>query len=137
MYPKEIVLPLKNELIEHGFEDLSTPEKVESFLKKTGTSLIVVNSVCGCAAGTCRPGVIMSIINSEKKPDNLGTSFAGFDIEAINTLRQNLLPYPPSSPAIAFFKDGQLVEFIERHQMEGRPAQIIANFLSAMYNKHV
>lgn len=136
MYPKEIVLPLKNELIEHGFEDLNSPELLLEFLNRKGTGLIVINSVCGCAAGTCRPGVIMGILNSEKKPTHLGTCFAGFDIEAVQVLREHLLPYPPSSPAIAFFKDGELIEFIERHLIEARPAQIIAESLIEIFNKN-
>ena len=136
MYPKEIVLPLKNELIEHGFEDLSSPELLLAFLQRKGTSIIVINSVCGCAAGTCRPGVIMSILNSEKKPTHLGTCFAGFDIDAVQLLRQHLLPYPPSSPAIAFFKDGQMTHFIERHLIEARPAQLIAESLIDIYTKN-
>ena len=86
----------------------------------------MINSVCGCSAGSARRVLLMAVANSEKKPDYLTTSFAGFDIEAVKTLRQHLLPYPPSSPSIALFKNGQLVHFIERHQIEGRPAQMIA-----------
>jgi putative YphP/YqiW family bacilliredoxin len=132
MYPEEIVMPMKEELTEHGFSELLTPSEVEAQLTQPGTTLVMINSVCGCSAGSARPGVLMAIANTSKKPDHLATSFAGFDIDAIKTLRQHLLPYPPSSPAIALFKDGQLVHFIERHQIEGRPAQVIArNLISA------
>ena len=96
----------------------------------------MINSVCGCSAGSARPGVLMAIANSEKKPDHLTTTFAGFDIEAVNKIREHLLPYPPSSPAIALFKDGQLVHMIERHQIEGRPAQIIAHNLIASFKEY-
>jgi len=132
MYPQEIVIPMKEELTENGFSELLSSVEVETQLAKEGTTLIMINSVCGCSAGTARPGVLMAIANATAKPDFLTTSFAGFDMEAINTLRQHLLPYPPSSPAIALFKNGQLVHFIERHQIEGRPAQVIArNLISA------
>ena len=96
----------------------------------------IVNSVCGCPAGTARPGVLMAVHNAEKKPDHLTTSFAGYDTEAVQTLRQHLKPYPPSSPAIALFKDGELVHFIERHQIEGRSAQMIASNLISAFNQH-
>ena len=104
--------------------------------QQEGTTLVMINSVCGCSAGTARPGVIMAVMNANKKPDHLATSFAGFDIEAVQTLRQHLMPYPPSSPAIALFKDGQLVHFIERHQIEGRPAQMIANNLINAFDQY-
>ena len=117
MYPEEIVQPMKEELTENGFKELLSSTDVEAQLKEKGTTLVMINSVCGCSAGSARPGVLMAVTNSNKKPDHLVTSFAGFDIEAIQTLRQHLLPYPPSSPAIALFKDGELVHFIERHQI--------------------
>jgi len=126
MYPAELVMPMKAELTDKGFEELLTTEKVEETLKKEGTTLVFINSVCGCSAGTARPGVLMAVANSEKKPDRLTTSFAGFDGDAVKQIRTHLLPYPPSSPAIALFKDGQLVHIIERHMIEGRPAQMIA-----------
>jgi putative YphP/YqiW family bacilliredoxin len=129
MYPAEIVQPMKEELTENGFTELSNRQEVEEQLKQQGTTLVMINSVCGCSAGSARPGVLMAVMNASKKPDHLTTSFAGFDIEAVQTIRQHLMPYPPSSPAIALFKDGQLVHFIERHQIEGRPAQMIANNL--------
>jgi putative YphP/YqiW family bacilliredoxin len=136
MYPAEIVQPMKEELTDNGFEELLTSSEVEDQLKRSGTTLVMVNSVCGCAAGLARPGVLMAVANSSKKPDFLTTSFAGFDLEAVNKIREHLLPYPPSSPAIALFKDGQLVHMIERHQIEGRPAQLIAQNLIAAFNEY-
>lgn len=136
MYPKEIVIPMKEELTDFGFEELLTPQQVDSAVEQKGTTLVMINSVCGCSAGSARPGVLMAVSNAAKKPDHLTTSFAGFDIDAIKKLREHLLPYPPSSPAIALFKDGQLVHFIERHQIEGRPAQLIAGNLIAAFEEH-
>ena len=136
MYPAEIVLPMKAELTEGGFEDMSTAASVDAAIAQKGTTLVVVNSVCGCAAGSCRPGVLMAVHNASKKPDHLATSFAGFDVEAVNKVREHLLPYPPSSPAIALFKDGNLVSIVERHQIEGRPAQVIAQHLMSEFEKH-
>ena len=136
MYPEEIVIPMKEELTEHGFIELLTANEVEDQLSKKGTTLVMINSVCGCSAGSARPGVILAVLNSDKKPDHLTTSFAGFDIEAVRKLREHLLPYPPSSPAIALFKDGQLVHFIERHMIEGRSAQMIAHNLIAAFDAY-
>ncbi|PUZ24309.1 putative bacilliredoxin, YphP/YqiW family [Chitinophaga costaii] len=136
MYPAELVLPMKAELTDHGFEELLTVEKVDQTLKESGTTLVMINSVCGCSAGSARPGVLMAVSHSEKKPDRLTTAFAGFDTEAVKQVRQHLLPYPPSSPAIALFKDGKLVHFIERHMIEGRPAQMIASNLEAAFNEY-
>ena len=136
MYPREIVIPMKEELTEHGFNELLSPAQVEDQLSKEGTTLVMINSVCGCSAGSARPGVLMAVANATQKPDFLATSFAGFDVEAVQTLRQHLLPYPPSSPAIALFKNGQLVHFIERHQIEGRPAQMIAQNLIDAFEQH-
>lgn len=127
---------MKEELTEHGFTELLTANEVEDQLSKKGTTLVMINSVCGCSAGSARPGVILAVLNSDKKPDHLATSFAGFDIDAVRKLREHLLPYPPSSPAIALFKDGQLVHFIERHQIEGRPAQMIASNLISAFEQH-
>ena len=134
MYPEEIVLPMKQELTVNGFEDLSTVEKVNAFLAKKGTSLLVVNSVCGCAAGGARPGIIGSLSN-EKTPDNLGTVFAGFDIEATKVARETMLPFPPSSPSIALFKDGELVHMLERHHIEGHSPEMIAENLRSAYDE--
>ena len=136
MYPEQIVVPMKEELTENGFNELLTPEAVDTQLASKGTTLVMINSVCGCSAGSARPGVLMAVHNASKKPDSLTTSFAGFDIAAVNKLREHLLPYPPSSPAIALFKDGNLVHFIERHQIEGRPAQMIAQNLMAAFEEY-
>ena len=136
MYPAEIVTPMKEELTDNGFQELLTSQEVDSQLQKTGTTLVMVNSVCGCSAGSARPGVLMAVANSPKKPDYLTTSFAGFDMEAVSKIREHLLPYPPSSPSIALFKDGRLVHMIERHQIEGRPAQLIAHNLIAAFGEY-
>ncbi len=136
MYPEEIVIPMKEELTDNGFSELLTAADVEAQLSKEGTTLVMINSVCGCSAGSARPGVLMAVANAKEKPDYITTSFAGFDIEAVKTLRQHLAPYPPSSPAIALFKNGQLVHFIERHQIEGRSAQVIANNLVGAFEEH-
>ena len=136
MYPEEIVLPMKAELTDYGFDEMQTATEVEEQLKKEGTTLVMINSVCGCSAGTARPGVLMAVANSPKKPERLTTSFAGFDVEAVQGIRQHLMPYPPSSPAIALFKDGKLVHFIERHNIEGRSAQMIAGNLQAAFEEY-
>lgn len=136
MYPEEIVLPMKEELTENGFTELLTPGEVDDQLQKKGTTLVMVNSVCGCSAGSARPGVLMAVHHTGKKPDYLTTTFAGFDMEAVRKVREHLLPYPPSSPAIALFKDGKLVHMIERHQIEGRPAQMIAQNLVAAFDQY-
>lgn len=136
MYPAEIVQPMKEELTENGFTEMMTKDEVEEQLKKQGTTLVMINSVCGCSAGTARPGVLMAVANASSKPDYLTTSFAGFDTDAVRSIREHLMPYPPSSPAIALFKDGQLVHFIERHQIEGRSAQMIANNLISAFDQH-
>ena len=135
MYPAEIVLPMKAELTDSGFDEMVSAAEVNDTLQKEGTTLVVINSVCGCAAGTCRPGVLMAVQNAGKLPDRLATSFAGFDIEAVNAVRSKMLPYPPSSPAIALFKDGELVSMVERHQIEGRPAQVIAQHLISVFDE--
>lgn len=126
MYPEQIVSPMKAELTSQGFTELLSPVDVDNTLKKEGTTLLMINSVCGCSAGTARPGVIMAVKNSSKVPDRLTTSFAGFDVDAVKQARSYLLPYPPSSPAIALLKDGKVVHMIERHNIEGRSAQMIA-----------
>lgn len=136
MYPEQIVIPMKEELTENGFKEMLTAADVENTLNAKGTTLVMINSVCGCSAGTARPGVLMAVKNADKKPDNITTSFAGFDIEAVNAVRQHLMPYPPSSPAIALFKDGELVHMIERHMIEGRSAQMIADNLSGAFNTY-
>ena len=136
MYPIEIVQPMKEELTEQGFQELLTPQQVEEQLNKEGTTLVMINSVCGCSAGTARPGLLMAVQNATKKPDYLATSFAGFDTDAVQALRQRMMPYPPSSPSIALFKNGELVHFIERHQIEGRSAQMIANNLVSAFDHY-
>jgi len=136
MYPADIVIPMKEELPENGFSELKTPEEVINQLDQKGTTLVMINSVCGCSAGTARPGVLMAVANAAKKPEHLTTSFAGFDIDAVRTLRERLLPYPPSSPSVALFKDGQLVHMIERHHIEGRSAQMIAHNLIAAFDEY-
>lgn len=136
MYPEEIVIPMKEELTENGFSELLTADAVEKALAVKGTTLVMINSVCGCSAGTARPGVLMAVKNASKRPDHITTSFAGFDIDAVRKLREHLLPYPPSSPAIALFKDGQLVHFIERHNIEGRSAKMIADNLVGAFDQH-
>jgi putative YphP/YqiW family bacilliredoxin len=136
MYPADIVIPMKEELTENGFSELKTPEEVINQLDQKGTTLVMINSVCGCSAGTARPGVLMAVANASKKPEHLTTSFAGFDIDAVRTLRERLLPYPPSSPSVALFKDGQLVHMIERHHIEGRSAQMIAHNLIAAFDEY-
>lgn len=135
MYPPELVQPMKEDLTNVGFEQLTTPDQVDETIKNsTGSLLVVVNSVCGCAAGNMRPGVKLSLDNA-KVPSNLTTVFAGVDGEATNQARKYFLPYPPSSPSIALFKDGKLVHFLERHHIEGGTAQMIADNLSAAYNE--
>jgi len=134
MYPESIVLPMKGELISAGFEDLTTPDAVNAAINSKGTTLVVVNSVCGCAAGAARPGVKLSLTGS-KNPDKIATVFAGFDTEAVMEARKHFAPYPPSSPAIALFKDGKLVHFVERHHIEGRSAQMIADNLKMAFEE--
>lgn len=136
MYPTEIVAPMKAEMTENGFKELLTPAEVDEVMQKNGTTLLFINSVCGCSAGTARPGVIMAVQNAAKKPDNIVTSFAGYDNEAVKQARTYLMPYPPSSPCIALLKDGQVVHIIERHNIEGRPAQMIAANLQQMFDQY-
>jgi len=136
MYPQELVIPMKEELTDNGFNEMLTAADVNKVIEDKGTALVVINSVCGCSAGTARPGVLLAVHNSAKKPDHLSTSFAGFDVEAVKQIREHLLPYPPSSPAIALFKNGQLVHFIERHMIEGRSAQMIAENLIGAFEQH-
>lgn len=135
MYPPELVKPMQAELENAGFTSLHTAQEVEAALKKEGTTLVVVNSVCGCAAGTARPGAVISL-QFDKKPNNLVTVFAGVDSEATAKARENMIPFPPSSPAIALFKDGVLVHMLERHHIEGRPAEVIASNLAGAYEEY-
>jgi putative YphP/YqiW family bacilliredoxin len=134
MYPASIVLPMKAELVNVGFEDLTTPDAVTSAINSKGTVLVIVNSVCGCAAGAARPAVKLAV-SGAKRPDRITTVFAGFDTEAVAEARKHFAPYPPSSPSIALFKDGKLVHFIERHHIEGRSAQMIADNLKMAFDE--
>ena len=135
MYPEQLVAPMKEDLIKVGFKQLFTPSEVDASIPdSSGTVLVVVNSVCGCAAGNMRPGVKLSLSNG-KVPANLTTVFAGVDGEAVAQARKYFLPYPPSSPSIALFKDGELVHFLERHHIEGGTAQMIADNLAEAYNE--
>jgi len=135
MYPEELVKPMRADLATAGFEELYTGTAVEDALKKEGTTLVVVNSVCGCAAANARPGAKLSLQNS-KTPNHLVTVFAGVDKEAVDVARNHMVPFPPSSPSMALFKDGELVHMIERHHIEGRPAELIAENLMEAYNEH-
>jgi putative YphP/YqiW family bacilliredoxin len=134
MYPEDLVKPMKAELTSAGFEELYSAEAVENAIKKEGTTFVVVNSVCGCAARNARPGAKMSLKN-DKKPNQLITVFAGVDREAVEAARKLMFPYPPSSPSMALFKDGELVHMLERHHIEGRPADMIAENLKDAFNE--
>ena len=135
MYPADIVKPMREELTTLGFEELFSAAHVDDALAKKGTSLVVVNSVCGCAAANARPAVRMSL-GQDKTPDHLFTVFAGVDQEATTAARAQMVPFPPSSPSIALFKDGELVHMIERHHIEGRSADMIAENLQSAYDEH-
>ncbi|MGC6479180.1 MAG: BrxA/BrxB family bacilliredoxin [Flavobacteriaceae bacterium] len=135
MYPPELVKPMREELTAVGFSELFSAAEVESTLAKEGTTLVVVNSICGCAAANARPGVRFSLTN-DNTPDQLVTVFAGVDVESTNAARDRMLPFPPSSPSIALFKNGELVHMIERHHIEGRPAELIAENLKGAYDTH-
>ncbi|MCH8233463.1 MAG: BrxA/BrxB family bacilliredoxin [Bacteroidetes bacterium] len=136
MYSDELVAPMRTDLTELGFLELKTAEDVDNHLKEhSGTTLLVINSVCGCAAGAARPAIKIALANSGKKPDTLATVFAGVDQEATTKAREYTLPYPPSSPSIALFKDGELVHFLERHHIEGRNAEMIANHLIGVFDE--
>ncbi|MEH6513964.1 BrxA/BrxB family bacilliredoxin [Maribacter arcticus] len=134
MYPAELVKPMRDDLASAGFEELYTADAVANAIKKEGTTLVVVNSVCGCAAANARPAAKMSLQN-DKKPDYAVTVFAGVDKEAVDAARNLMIPFPPSSPSMALFKDGELVHMIERHHIEGRPAEMIAQNLAQAYDE--
>ena len=135
MYPPELVAPMKSELTEVGFEELLTPDAVDKAITSEGTTFVLINSVCGCAAANARPAARIAVTN-DKRPDKITTVFAGVDAEAVNQARKYMLPYPPSSPSMALFKNGKLVHFIERHHIEGRPAEMIAENLAAAFNEY-
>jgi putative YphP/YqiW family bacilliredoxin len=136
MYPEHLVAPMRADIVEGGFKELKTIAEVDATMAETGTTLVFINSVCGCSARTARPGVKEAVWNSEKKPDHLATVFAGVDQEATQKVREYTLPYPPSSPAIALFKNGELIHFVERHHIEGRSAEIIANHLEGVFEEY-
>ena len=135
MYPAELVKPMRDQLTQAGFDELYSADAVDAALSQPGTTLVVVNSVCGCAAANARPGVIQSLKN-DKRPTQSVTVFAGVDKDAVNKVREHMVPFPPSSPCMALFKDGDLVHMLERHHIEGRPAELIAENLKDAYNTH-
>ncbi len=135
MYPPDLIKPMREDLTNIGFSELYSADDVKNALEKEGTTLVVVNSVCGCAAANARPGAAMSL-NNDKKPDQLVTVFAGVDRDAVNAAREKMIPFPPSSPSMALFKNGELVHMLERHHIEGRPADMIADNLKDAYNEH-
>jgi len=137
MYPEQLVAPMRLDLTEAGFKELKSAAEVDSYLKnQQGTALLVINSVCGCAAGAARPGIKWALQQSAKRPDSLATVFAGVDQEAVAKAREYTLPYPPSSPAIALFKNGELVHFVERHHIEGRNAKMIGEHLVEVFEEY-
>ena len=135
MYPAELVKPMRDQLTQAGFDELYSADAVDAALSQPGTTLVVVNSVCGCAAANARPGVIQSLKN-DKRPNQNVTVFAGVDKDAVNKVREHMVPFPPSSPCMALFKNGELVHMLERHHIEGRPAELIAENLKDAYNSH-
>jgi len=136
LYMNDVVTQAREDMERAGYTQLTTPEEVEEKLTQEGTTLVMVNSVCGCAAGAARPGVLMSL-TGDKAPDNLTTVFAGFDIDAVKRVREYLMPFPPSSPAVALFKNGELVHMLERHHIEGHSAEAIAANLKEAYEEFV
>ncbi len=135
MYPEYLVAPMREDLTKVGFEELKNADDVTKAIESEGTVFVIVNSVCGCAAAMARPAARLAIQN-EKRPDRLVTVFAGMEADAVNKARAYMLPYPPSSPAMALFKNGKLVHMIERHQIEGRPAQMIADNLTGAFDQY-
>lgn len=137
MYPEALVTPMRKELTDIGFEELKTPQEVDNALENnSGVRLLVINSVCGCAAGAARPGVKWALQHSDKKPEFLYTVFAGVDKDAVDQARTYTLPYPPSSPSMGVFKDGKLIHFIERHQIEGHTSQMIGEHLKKVFDHY-
>ena len=135
MYPEELIAPMRQELAGSGFVETKTPEEVVDHIEQDGTTLVVVNSVCGCAAGSARPGVRLAL-EADKKPDRMITVFAGNDVDATNKAREMMQPFPPSSPSMALFKNGELVHMLERHHIEGRTADMIADNLKMAFDEH-
>ncbi|PGH41909.1 MAG: hypothetical protein CRN43_00385 [Candidatus Nephrothrix sp. EaCA] len=136
MYDEAVVSPMREELVQGGFQELKTPQEVDEAMKREGTSLLVVNSICGCAAAGARPGVLWALSNSAHKPNHLITVFAGMEKEAVARAREFTLPYPPSSPAIALFKDGKLVHLIERQDIQGQRAETIGKDVAAALKEY-
>ena len=134
MYPDEVTKPMRDELTSVGFQELISAVDVENAVKRDGTTLLLINSVCGCAAGTARPGVKASV-DGDKRPDHITTAFAGVHGDAVAKARELMLPYPPSSPSVALFKNGELVHMVERHHIEGNSAEAISNHLKAVYDE--
>jgi putative YphP/YqiW family bacilliredoxin len=136
MYPEQLVNPMRLDLTSAGFSELKTESEVEQIMSESSEStLVVINSVCGCAAGTARPGVKLAISRTSKVPNKLVTVFAGVDKEATAKIREYTLPYPPSSPSIALFKNGELVHFVQRQHIEGRSAEMIASHLEEVFDE--
>ncbi len=135
MYPEYLVEPMRKDLTSAGFEELKSADEVDAVIPSEGTVFVVVNSVCGCAAANARPAARLAVTNA-KRPSKLVTVFAGMEKDAVDKARDYMLPYPPSSPAMALFKDGKLVHMIERHQIEGRPAQMIADNLMGAFDQY-
>lgn len=136
MYPEDMIAPMRQDLTEVGIQEVKTAAEVEQQIKQTGTTLVVINSVCGCAAANARPAVKLAVQQGPNKPERMITAFAGNDTEAVQTARQLMAPFPPSSPSIALFKNGELVHMIERHHIEGRPAEMIAENLQQAFAEH-
>ncbi|HMW35035.1 MAG TPA: BrxA/BrxB family bacilliredoxin [bacterium] len=134
-YDERLVAPMRAELTKIGFTELKTKAAVDEALQNQGTTLVVVNSVCGCAAGMARPGVAMSL-NNAKRPDHLTTVFAGQDTEAVARVREHIKEFPPSSPSAALFRNGKLVWMLQRFEIEGQTAMDVSNKLAAAYEKH-
>jgi putative YphP/YqiW family bacilliredoxin len=135
MYPEELIAPMRSDLTNEGIKEVRSASEIEESIKSQGTTLVVINSVCGCAAANARPAVKMATRHS-KVPDRMVTAFAGNDVEAVNRARELMAPFPPSSPSIGLFKNGELVHMIERHHIEGRPAEMIAENLTSAFDEH-
>ena len=136
MYPEDLIQPMRQELIDAGLSEIRSSDEVKKNIESEGTTFVVINSVCGCAAANAHPAVRLALKGSEKHPDRMITSFAGNDVEAVDKAREMMAPFPPSSPSMALFKDGQLVHMIERHHIEGRNAELISENLQAAFQEH-
>ena len=135
MYPEELIAPMRAELANNGYTETKTPDEVTAAINADGTTFIVVNSVCGCAAGSARPAAVAAA-KSSVKPDRMITVFAGNDVDAVNEARKHMLPFPPSSPSMGLFKNGELVHMVERHHIEGRTAEMIAGNILGAFEEH-